>query len=209
MSLSGGVIVIPRGTVCVQCMINGVLDTDAQFVLQGLDIDPTNGLTVDGVLVLFQTENVFVPNINTILRCFSSSGSTQALVVFVSKSYTSHDLAVLVLILALAVFQPPIITGESTVKEGGDLDMDCDASNSGPLPSVQWFNPWGVLVSNDRDLVIDDIQRDAAGVYTCTATSTDDGETLNSTATVSVQCECVGRGVILRLYIGGNLSTHV
>ena len=69
--------------------------------------------------------------------------------------------------------------------------MDCDASNSGPLPSVQWFNPQGVLVSNDRDLVIDDIQRDAAGVYTCTATSTDDGETLNTTATVTVQCECV------------------
>ena len=87
VSLSEEVIVIPPGTVCVQCIINGALDTDAQFGQQGLNIDPTKGLTVDGVLVLFQTENVFVPNINTILRCFSSSGSTQAVVVFISKSY--------------------------------------------------------------------------------------------------------------------------
>ena len=66
--------------------------------------------------------------------------------------------------------------------------MDCDASNSGPLPSVQWLNPQGVEASNDRLLDIEDIQRDAAGVYTCVATS-NDGETMNSTANVIVQCE--------------------
>ena len=67
--------------------------------------------------------------------------------------------------------------------------MDCDASNSGPPPSVQWLNPQGVMVSNDRNLEIEDIQRDAAGVYTCVATSADGEETLNNTANVIVQCE--------------------
>ena len=36
---------------------------------------------MDGVLVLFDTENVFAPNVSPTLRCFSSSGSTQALVI--------------------------------------------------------------------------------------------------------------------------------
>ena len=66
--------------------------------------------------------------------------------------------------------------------------MDCDSSNSAPLPSVQWLNPQEVMIENDRDLDIVGIQRDAAGVYTCVATS-DDGEILNSTANVIVQCE--------------------
>ena len=101
MSLSTGAttIEIPPGTVCVECIINGELDTDAMFQLDGSNIDSSKGVEMNGVLVLFQTENVFVPNDNPTLRCFSSSGSTQALVLFVSKSYTSHDLAVLILAL--------------------------------------------------------------------------------------------------------------
>ena len=79
---------MPPGTVCVECIINGELDTDAMFQLQGSNIDPSKGRTVDGVLVLFDTEDVFAPNVNPNLRCFSSSGSTQALVIFVGKSYT-------------------------------------------------------------------------------------------------------------------------
>ena len=67
--------------------------------------------------------------------------------------------------------------------------MDCDASNSGPLPSVQWLNPQGGVASISRDLEIEDIQRDAAGVYTCVATSADGEETLNSSVNVIVQCE--------------------
>ena len=90
MSLSSGAgtIEITPGTVCVECIVNGEVVDDAQFQLQGSNIDPSNGRTVDGVLVLFETEDVFVPNVNPILRCFSSSVSTQALVIFLSKSYT-------------------------------------------------------------------------------------------------------------------------
>ena len=88
LSTGASTIEIPPGTVCVECIINGELDTDAQFQLQGSTIDPSEGRTVDGVLVLFQTEDVFVSTMHPSLRCFSSSGSTIALVIFVSKSYT-------------------------------------------------------------------------------------------------------------------------
>ena len=67
--------------------------------------------------------------------------------------------------------------------------MDCDASNSSPLPSVQWLNPQGVMVSNSRNLEIEDISRNGTGVYTCVATSSDGQETLNSTANVTVKCK--------------------
>ena len=88
LSTGAGTIEIPSGTVCVECIVNGEVVDDAQFQLQGSNIDPSKGRTVDGVLVLFQTENVFATNVNPNLRCFSSSDSTQALVIFVSKSYT-------------------------------------------------------------------------------------------------------------------------
>ena len=89
LSTGTGTIVIPPGTVCVECIINGEVVDDAQFQIQGSNIDPSKGRTVDGVLVVFQTENVFAPNMNPTLRCSSSSGSTQALVIFLSKSYKS------------------------------------------------------------------------------------------------------------------------
>ena len=88
VSLSTFIIEIPTGTVCVECIVNGEIVDDAQFQLQGSNIDPSKGRTVDGVLVLFDTEDVFTPNVSPTLRCFNSSGSTQALVIFVSKSYT-------------------------------------------------------------------------------------------------------------------------
>ena len=68
--------------------------------------------------------------------------------------------------------------------------MDC---NSTQLTSYQWLDPQGMIADNSTDLEIDNIQRDAAGVYTCVATSTIDGETMiqNSTANVIIKCECV------------------
>ena len=90
----------------------------------------------------------------------------------------------------LAVFQPPIITGETTVIEGHALDLECDATNSAPLPSVQWLNPQGVMVSNDKNLDIVNISRNGTGVYTCIATS-NDGETMSSTANVIIKCVCM------------------
>lgn len=75
------------------------------------------------------------------------------------------------------VFQPPVITGSTTVAVGGTLSLDCDASNSAPTPSVVWLDPQRMVVTNSRDLVIDNIQRSAAGTYMCVATVADDSHT--------------------------------
>ena len=91
----------------------------------------------------------------------------------------------------MLVFRPPIITGMTTLNEGDTLDLDCDTSNSRPRrPSVEWLSPEGVTVSNGRILEIMNIQGSAAGIYTCIATHTVHGTTMNSTVNVTVQCEC-------------------
>ena len=45
------------------------------------------------------------------------------------------------------------------------------------------------MISNQRTLEIMNIQRSAAGIYTCVAISRS-GATMNSTVNVTVQCEC-------------------
>ena len=86
-------------------------------------------------------------------------------------------------------FRPPVITGMTTLNEGDTLYLDCDTSNSRPRPSVEWFSPEGVNISNDRFLESMNIQRSAAGIYTCVTISRS-GATMNSTVNVAVQCEC-------------------
>ena len=78
----------------------------------------------------------------------------------------------------------------TTLNEGDTLYLYCDTSNSRPRPSVEWMSPERVVVSNERILEIMNIQRSAAGVYTCVATHTIRGTTKKSTVNVTVQCEC-------------------
>ena len=77
-----------------------------------------------------------------------------------------------------------MITGETTVVERGTLFLDCDASNSAPLPSVVWLNPRGETVSISRILIVNNIQRSAAGTYMCVARVAD--SQLISSVTVNV-----------------------
>ena len=78
----------------------------------------------------------------------------------------------------------------TTINEGDSLYLDCDASNSIPHASVEWLGPEGVKVNNGRILEIINIQRSAAGIYTCVATHPIYRATMNSTVNVIVQCEC-------------------
>ena len=75
------------------------------------------------------------------------------------------------------------------LNEGDPLYLECDASNSRPRPSVEWFNSEGVNVSNERILEVMNIQRSAAGIYTCVAIHTFSEATMNSTVNVIVQCK--------------------
>ena len=86
-------------------------------------------------------------------------------------------------------FSPPVITGMTTLNEGDTLYLDCDTSNSRPRPSVEWLSPERVVVGITRDLEIMNIQRSAAGIYTCAA-MLHSGATMISTVNVTVQREC-------------------
>ena len=87
-----------------------------------------------------------------------------------------------------AVFRAPVITGVTTVNESDTLNLDCDASNSRPSPSLAWFNPEGEMVSGSRTLMIENIPRAATGTYSCV--TNESGTTMTSSVTVTVQCEC-------------------
>ena len=89
----------------------------------------------------------------------------------------------------MLVIRPPVITGMTTINEGDTLYLDCDAID--PIINVMWLSPEGIVVSNEMNLVIMNIQRSAAGTYTCEATHKIHGTTRNSTVNVTVQCECL------------------
>ena len=55
---------------------------------------------------------------------------------------------------------------------------------------MEWLSPEGDVVSNDTTLAIMNIQRSAAGIYTCVGTHPISGAAMNSTVNVTVQCEC-------------------
>ena len=91
--------------------------------------------------------------------------------------------------LSLSVLRPPVITGSTTVNEGGNLILDCDISNSQPSPTVAWFGPQGEMLTSQRELEIGNIMRSQAGQYQCVVTETESGDTQNSTVDVTVQCK--------------------
>ena len=75
--------------------------------------------------------------------------------------------------------------------EGDTLSLDCDSSNSAATPPVHWVSSSGEMVSNDRSLEIINITRHMAGIYTCVATSINDGSTANTSVNVTVESECI------------------
>ena len=78
---------VPPGTACIECVFGGVVATDAEFQIDNSDIDASEGRVEDGVLVVFDTENVFDITYDDI-RCSSSSYSDyhSAIIVLQSKS---------------------------------------------------------------------------------------------------------------------------
>ena len=92
MSISSGVIFVPPGTVCIECVFDSVLATDAQFQIDNQNIDESVGIEDNGVLVVFDTENVFSSSSTRTIKCTNGSdGNTlkQTLVQLASKSLLS------------------------------------------------------------------------------------------------------------------------
>ncbi|CAI8025155.1 hypothetical protein GBAR_LOCUS14558 [Geodia barretti] len=120
---------IPLGTVCVQCVVNGVVDTATTTFLIGNS--PIQGVVDNGVLVVDDTSMTFQASPALTLRCVSGSGGVRQASVY------------------LDVYLPPIITGATTVNEGGTLSLSCDSTNSNREPTctvVRQRWPDGVFI---------------------------------------------------------------
>ena len=84
---SNVILTAPPGTVCIQCVFNGLVALDAAFQIDNTNIDSSKGRVVNGVLVVFDTESVF-NTVNTIdILCSSAQGTHSGAVYLMSKSY--------------------------------------------------------------------------------------------------------------------------
>lgn len=166
--VSGGAqLTVSNGVVCFQCDVGAGNVSDPSFTISSSPISSDVGDTVEGVLVIFDSGNVF--QIPAFIECTSGGSSATAYVL-------------------LQEFHPPLISGNITVREGHNLSLDCDASNSQPLPSVAWFSPQSLQLSDNRNLLVSNISRSQAGNYSCVATDSNQA-TLSSSVTVTVECE--------------------
>jgi hypothetical protein len=172
LQLAPPYLIIPTGIVCIQCVFNGTVAADAEFEIDGVPVDPNQGGVVNGTLVVPDSQSVFssgASSTTSTLGCSSGGNSTLAMV-FVES------------------FEPPVITGETTVSEGDSLDLSCNGSNSVYQPAVHWVSPSGEVVSDSGHLYIVNITRNKTGVYTCVATDPHGSTaTINSTAYITVQ----------------------
>ena len=88
--------------------------------------------------------------------------------------------------------------------------MDCDVTNTIPLPNVQWFNPAGQIVAVVRLLMIENIQRSQSGTYTCLALQSSTGINMTSIVDVTVQCKCVCKMCIcMHVYISVIVQSRI
>ena len=76
---------VPSGTVCLECIIDGDLATDASFQIGISPVSPSDGRVVNGTLVVFDSESLFSTSIH--VRCSSGTVTHQANVEHSSKFY--------------------------------------------------------------------------------------------------------------------------
>ena len=76
------------------------------------------------------------------------------------------------------------------VREGGNIILHCNATGN-PTPNITWTKDGSstVLYQGETYSIVN-IQRQAAGDYTCTPWN-GVGQQQNATATVTVNCKCV------------------
>ena len=72
---------VPSGTACIECIIDGVIATDATFLIGNLPA--SEGTVVNGTLVVSDTESVFSTPAN--VRCGIDGVTNQVTVEHTSK----------------------------------------------------------------------------------------------------------------------------
>ena len=89
-------------------------------------------------------------------------------------------------IISYTIAIPPQLTNV-TVTEGDDLNLTCINNNPSGV-SQEWLDSEGYLVSTDATYTVENVTRNAAGVYTCVLTGVNN-YTEGHNATVEVQCK--------------------
>ncbi|XP_041379769.1 carcinoembryonic antigen-related cell adhesion molecule 16-like [Gigantopelta aegis] len=79
-------------------------------------------------------------------------------------------------------------TSPLTVKEGDDVAVSCEATNCSPSCSFTWKFK-SQIKSTNSVLSLKNVQRSAAGDYTCIARNTNTQKSLDKISTLDVQCE--------------------
>ena len=77
--MSGVILCVPPGTVCIECSVGGEVANDTEFQtdntyifhINGSNIDERIGRVVDDVLVVFDTESVFTTSSATDMQCMN------------------------------------------------------------------------------------------------------------------------------------------
>ena len=89
IAVSDVIINVPPGTVCIECSVGDEVADDATIQIDNTNINENIGRVVDGVLVVFDTENVFSTSSATDVQCMSVDLSINhsVLVYLQSKSY--------------------------------------------------------------------------------------------------------------------------
>ena len=87
------------------------------------------------------------------------------------------------------VHEAPIITGVTSVNEGGTLSLNCDSSNSNQQPPVQWMSPQNTVVSSEAQLTLPNIMTSQAGTYTCVTAPPDPADSASNSVEVVVTGE--------------------
>ncbi|XP_055954849.1 B-cell receptor CD22 [Patella vulgata] len=87
------------------------------------------------------------------------------------------------------------VSSESVaIKESRRLSVSCTA-DSNPVSTIRWYDPDGRVVSNNKDLVINNINRNQYGIYNCTAITVlqptnGNQQTITDSETVRVDVRC-------------------
>ena len=76
---------------CIECVFDSVLATDTEFQIDNQNIDESVGIEDHGVLVVFDTKNVFSSSSTRTVKCTSDGNMAQALVSLASKSLLSSS----------------------------------------------------------------------------------------------------------------------
>ena len=184
--VNNSIIYVPNGIVCNYK--SSIFSNDVLFRINDKVINSSsesarvlkNTHIFTDTLVVFDTAEWFEPFSVTYVQCCDGhhvsnicKGMYLVLAhtgVFLMGRFILPLSCIMIMHISTVAFNPPLITGETTVVEGSTLNLFCGGSNSAPQPTLQWISPNGKVVGESGELTIVTVTRNMAGTYTCVAT---------------------------------------